>query len=248
MLHTIATVRRPLTSLIDLLYPPRCCGCNDTTPTDGLCSTCIGQLRPVHPPQCQMCGLPFASRADTSRPCGHCLTRVPAYRRAQACLVYDAQDSSNPLATVIQSLKYDRDISLAPLLSGLLLRYLPILAPFDLILPVPLHRERLRWRGFNQAVLLARRLSRHSRKPLALRALIRHVATKPQVELGEAERRQNVRGAFEVRDRGVVHQRRVLLIDDVLTTGATVDECARTLRRAGASQVDVLTLARAVAS
>lgn len=234
-------VRRLLADLVDFLYPPSCFACRTNTRIDGLCLSCAGQLRPVRAPQCNICGLPYASQADTSRPCARCLAKTPSYRSARSCLIYD---TTSPLAALIRRFKYDRDVGLAPILASLLLRHLPALYPFDLILPVPLHRERLGWRGFNQAVLLGRRLSRHTRKPLLLRSLVRQRATRPQVELGEADRLHNVRDAFAVSDPDLVDRRRILLIDDVFTTGATVDECARTLRRAGAIQVDVLTLAR----
>jgi len=116
----------------------------------------------------------------------------------------------------------------------------------DLLVPVPLHLRRLRWRGFNQALLLTRPLAQRCGARLDPFVLARTRPTSPQVGLDEAARRRNIAGAFAVRDPAVVRRRSVLLIDDVYTTGATVEECARVLRRAGASRVDVLVLARAV--
>jgi ComF family protein len=113
-------------------------------------------------------------------------------------------------------------------------------------MPVPLHVSRLRWRGFNQAQLLATPLARQAGVPLDALSLERIRHTRPQVELTEAERRRNVAHAFRVTRPGRVHRRRILLVDDVYTTGATVDECSRELKRAGAASVDVLVLARAV--
>lgn len=117
---------------------------------------------------------------------------------------------------------------------------------YDAIVPVPLHIARLRWRGFNQAVLLARPLARSWRIPLEPLALRRSRPTAPQVGLGEVERRRNIAGAFEIRDAAAIRGRRVLLVDDVFTTGATVEECSRVLLKGGALAVDVAVLARAL--
>jgi len=119
-------------------------------------------------------------------------------------------------------------------------------ANYDLVIPVPLHRERLRWRGFNQAAMLANAVARRIDRPLDLRTLVRVRPTPPQTRQNRVERVKNLRRAFAVRRPARLSSRRILLIDDVMTTGATADECARTLIAAGARRVDVLTLARAV--
>ena len=118
--------------------------------------------------------------------------------------------------------------------------------PADLIIPVPLHPKRLRWRGFNQSVLLARQVSREYAIPLDPFVVYRNKETPPQTQLTEDERRKNVRGAFSLNDQKSVKGKRILLIDDVYTSGATVNECSRALKRGGAKEVYVLTLARAV--
>lgn len=147
----------------------------------------------------------------------------------------------------MQRYKYNRDVSLAAPLSRLLARHCPVdLDGYDLVVPVPLHVSRLRWRGFNQALLLARRLVRGRRPGVDPFVLERTRPTLPQVELDEVERRRNVAHAFHVRRPAAVQGRRVLLVDDVYTTGSTVKECSHALRRAGAAEVDVLVLARAV--
>jgi ComF family protein len=117
---------------------------------------------------------------------------------------------------------------------------------FDLTIPVPLHPKRLRWRGFNQAVILAREVGRLWEIPVDPFLLLRSRETPPQTELREDERRKNVRGAFTVNPRKSVQGKKLLLVDDVYTSGATVNECSRTLLRAGAKQVQVLTLTRTV--
>jgi ComF family protein len=146
----------------------------------------------------------------------------------------------------LQRCKYARDITCAPVLAGFLAAHAPLVVDHDLVLPVPLHPRRLRWRGFNQSALLARAIAARAERPVDVWTLARARPTPPQVGLGEADRRRNVSGAFVVRQPAVVRGRTILLIDDVMTTGATVDECARVLRRAGAQWVDVLVVARAL--
>jgi ComF family protein len=148
------------------------------------------------------------------------------------------------LATALHRYKYGRDVTLAPILARLLTRGCPHRPEYDLLIPVPLHVSRLRWRGFNQSLLLTKELARSWEMPLDPFVLRRCRSTPPQVGLDERARRRNVRGAFTVVDRTSIKGRSVLLVDDVFTTGATVNECAATLRRAGARCVDVLVLAR----
>ena len=196
---------------------------------------------------CQVCGEPFAG-AGVDHLCHRCLTQRPSFGVARACITYLAIDSEpSPLARTIQRYKYGPDASLAPALSTLLLRLAPPLPrSYDFMVPVPLHISRLRWRGFNQAHWLARSLAHQQQISIDPFVLERTRATAPQVQLDMASRRRNVTGAFRVTDTRRVHDRSVLLIDDVYTTGATANECSRTLRRAGAAAVDVLVLARAV--
>jgi ComF family protein len=162
--------------------------------------------------------------------------------------VYDAADpSDHPLKSVLQRYKYNRDVSLALPLTRLFVERAPADAgSYDVIMPVPLHVQRLRWRGFNQALLLGRALGHATRVSVDAFSLQRVRSTRPQVDLSERERRENVARAFRVVDTEAVRRRRVLLVDDVLTTGATAAECSRVLLRAGADCVGVLVLARAV--
>jgi ComF family protein len=146
----------------------------------------------------------------------------------------------------LHRLKYGRDVSLAPALASVLTACAPRRSDHDRVLPVPLHRARLRWRGFNQSLLLAQGFCGGSRGRLDPWTLERRRATPPQVGLGEQDRRRNVRDAFVVVRPDSILGATVLLVDDVMTTGATVDECARVLRRAGARHVDVLVLLRAL--
>jgi len=154
-------------------------------------------------------------------------------------------DQHSPVIDALHRFKYGRDVTLSRSLGSIVASQTALAVDHDLIVAVPLHLERLWWRGFNQSLVLAAAIAKATRRPLSRTTLEKQRPTPPQVGLGEAERRHNVRGAFRVTRTERVRGRTVLLVDDVMTTGATVDECARTLRRAGARRVDVLVLARA---
>jgi ComF family protein len=236
---------------LNLLYPPSCYGCGCPTERPAFCSACEARIARPQSPLCICCGAPFQTRGGADHRCGRCVAHPPRFGRARACAIYDARDrddagaGSDPLKALLQRYKYHRDVGLAPLLGALLARRAP-LSPveYDAIVPVPLHISRLRWRGFNQAQLLARGFA--GGRAIDPYALARVRPTRPQVDLHESERRHNVAGAFQVVRPERVAGRRILLVDDVYTTGATVDECSHVLRRAGARSVDVLVLARAV--
>jgi ComF family protein len=195
-----------------------------------------------------VCGAPFGTVGDIDHRCSRCLAATPSYGRARACAVYDAADrADHPLKAALQRYKYNPDVSLARPLGRLLAARCPLPAgTYSVIMPVPLHLTRLRWRGFNQSQLLAWSLARRAGVPLDAFSLERVRPTRPQVELDHAARQQNVKHAFQVQRPERVRGQRILLVDDVYTTGATADECSRELMRGGAAAVDVLTLARAV--
>jgi ComF family protein len=154
-------------------------------------------------------------------------------------------ESDSPLAELIHRWKYGRDASLSGELTALFVAACPFTVDHDALIPVPLHVKRLRWRGFNQASVLAAALARHAGVEVLPHALRRIRATVPQVELAQPDRRRNVAGAFVAPQPAILNDRRLLLVDDVGTTGATVRECARVLRASGARSVDVVVLARA---
>lgn len=232
---------------LDLLYPPRCCGCNAANTVPDLCARCLATVPEPQPPLCTICGVPFAIQSGDNHVCIACLRKPPRFRQARACATYDASATTeHPLKLMLQRYKYNHDVTLAPPLARLLSRCLADASEYDLVVPVPLHVTRLRWRGFNQAMLLTRYLSPAVRARVDPHVLARVRPTRPQVELDQSERASNVSGAFQVADKTRVRGKRILLLDDVLTTGATVDECARVLRRGGAKCVDVVVLARAV--
>lgn len=224
----------------NLVFPPLCPGCRRRVAHLGFCARCRDSIRPATH-RCPRCAQPF--RSGPSHLCGRCRDHPPSFDRVIACASYSGERPDTPLVQAIRHLKYRRDVSLARTLGEVLADQVPEGIAIDSIVPVPLHKTRLRWRGFNQAVLLARPLEQRRSWHLDFDLLRRTRETAPQVGLDETERSRNLRGAFSV--RSACRGRRVLLVDDVYTTGATANECARVLRRAGARSVDVLVLARA---
>jgi ComF family protein len=217
-----------------------------------LCQQCIAELVRVESPLCDCCGLPFKSRQGQDHHCGACLAAANNFGMARAALVYD-----RVITDVIHCFKYRGKIQLAGPLGELLLTAFMFFwdkDSIDMILPVPLHPGRFRRRGFNQAYLLirnwpemaARRFGDLAPIRVERNVLIRKTPTAPQTALGRAQRAVNIKNAFDLNREEVLVNKRILLIDDVYTTGATVNECARLLLSGGAQQVDVLTLARAV--
>ncbi len=185
-------------------------------------------------------------RAPQAR-CAHCLKLPPAFARARSLARYrpSDEDKRDTLPSLIRRHKYGLDQALGRAIAEFIGPELPFSSDdCDLVIPVPLHRRRLWWRGFNQAALLAAEVARRLGRPLDLRSLVRTRATVSQTTRNRDERRRNVRGAFVVRRPHRVANRRIVLVDDVMTTGATADECARALLAASASRVEVFTLAR----
>lgn len=237
--------------LIDWLFPPRCRACAGTIQgrdAECFCATCWPAIQLARHPLCPLCGRPFIDGAGDDHLCGPCLQRPPRFTAARAWACYPREElDDHPLRKVVQRFKYGRKVALGKPLGRLLAagceEFLPSW-PIDLIIPVPLHPRRLRWRGFNQSVLLARQVSRRYAIAMDPFVLTRAKETPPQTQLHEDERRKNVRGAFAVASGKSVDKKNLLLVDDVYTSGATIDECSRTLKRAGAQEVYVLTLAR----
>ena len=246
LLTRAGRVARPLAAFgLDWLLPPSCPGCGALVQGDArLCAACFNRLTFITAPFCGRCGLPLQTgyALAAGNLCPGCRAHPPVFARARAALLYD--DGSRHL---ILSLKHGDRTELASLLATLMERAgARLLAETDLILPVPLHPRRLRSRRFNQAALLAAELARRSNRPWLPDGLTRARATQPLGELSAAERRRSVSGAFALKPsaQAQLAGRSVLLIDDVLTSGATVSACARLLLAAGVGRVDVLVAAR----
>jgi ComF family protein len=229
----------------DALFPWACVGCGSPAEA-ALCSGCLARVRWIREPCCSVCGLPLAS--PPGRPCGRCLADPPAFRRLRAIACYRPSDEDrDPLGIALRALKYTGRRALARSLSALLAERFPYSSErFDVVAPVPLHIDRLRERGFNQAFLLAREPARRYDLPLDGGLMLRSRPTPPQVGLTERERQGNVRLAFVLRAGRAVEGKHVLLVDDVCTSTATARACARALRDGGASCVDVLVVSRAL--
>jgi len=210
----------------------------------GICPDCLSKIRWIEPPFCSVCGTPFASKGVDNHPCGDCVIKRKYFTMARALGYYEGS-----LQEAIHQWKYEGKTSFNPIFGEWMTEGLNRYwgrGFFDLLIAVPLHRKRLRERGFNQALLLAKELSRQTGIPCRKRVLRKKRPTIPQVNLSGAEREKGVRGSFYVIEREKLEGKSVLLVDDVYTTGATVNECSKVLLAGGAARVDVLTLAHAV--
>ncbi|MCZ7583003.1 MAG: ComF family protein [Deltaproteobacteria bacterium] len=232
--------------LLDAVFPPVCMLCETLLrPGRGgdVCAACRESLEAVRPPYCSRCGRPF-EEGEPARLCGNCAVSEPDFDMLRAPYVY-----ADPLRTALIRFKFRRvsrnTRPLAALLgavAGLGVDW----RDYDVAVPVPLHAARLRKRGFNQAQILARHLLQGTRLRLDAALLDRVRETVPQVGLSHAARRENVRGAFAVREGADIQGKKILLVDDIATTGATCSEAARVLKKAGAARVDAVTVARSL--
>jgi ComF family protein len=231
--------------LLDLLLPPLCPACREPLGQEAaLCASCWSKLSFIAPPYCERLGIPFAYDPGPGVLSMQALADPPAYGRARAAVRYDEISR-----ILVQGLKYSDRLDVAPMLGRWMAQAgRALVAEADALVPVPLHWRRLWARRFNQSAALAKIVSNVSEIPVAVDALKRVKPTRQQVGLTASERAQNVQGAFAVPEaaRAEVAGRRLVLIDDVLTTGATIDACARALLRGGAASVDVLVFARVV--
>jgi ComF family protein len=236
-------LRRSAVGLLDLLLPPRCLACGAPVGGNGeLCPGCWRGMTFLGPPHCACCGLPFPFEAGKDALCGACLGDKPHYDRARAVFRYDEQSRG-----LVLSFKHGDRTHSAPAYGRWMRRVgAELLHDADLLVPVPLHWSRLFARRYNQSALLAHAIHAAGGPEVAPDWLIRHRRTPSQGRRNATARAENVRAAFALRRGRSVAGRRVVLIDDVFTTGATIDECARVLRRAGAARIDVLTLARVI--
>jgi ComF family protein len=239
------TARSGWSALLGAALPPLCPGCREPLSVpSGLCSGCWAKLSFIAPPYCERLGIPFPYDPGPGILSLEAISDPPAYNRARAAVRYD-----DIAQTLVHSLKYGDRLDLAPMLG----RWMAaagarLTAEADAIVPVPLHWRRLWARRFNQSAALAKAIAAACGRPVLHDALQRVKATPQQVGLSRTERARNVQGAFRAPEnaRGQIAGRRLVLVDDVLTSGATAEACARALLRAGAANVDVLVFARVV--
>ncbi len=233
-----------LDAIVSLFYPAVCAGCGtDVNAGRHICGQCESQLTRIVQPFCAKCSEPFPGALSNPFDCANCGRRKLCFDAAISVF-----RSRGIVRKIILDFKYGRQIHLRHVVATWLLAALDDERlrdrQFDLIVPVPLHPARLRERGFNQAALLAELLAR--KISVEHRAVLRRVRwTTTQTAFDRVERIQNLRGAFRLRGRANVRESRVLLVDDVLTTGSTLSECARILKKAGARSVHAITAARA---
>lgn len=231
--------------VVDVALPQLCASCREPVGDAGLCAACWAKLSFIAPPYCKRLGIPFTYDPGPGILSMEAIADPPAYHRARAAVRYD-----DVARTLVHALKYGDRLDLAPTMG----RWMAgagrtLLDEADALVPVPLHWRRQWARRFNQSALLAEVISRAAGVPVSYRALKRVKATPQQVGLSQSARAQNVQGAFRAppHSKAEIAGRRLILIDDVLTSGATMDACARALLRAGAAQVDALVFARVVA-
>jgi ComF family protein len=238
-------LRPMLHDLADLLLPPVCIACRRRIGSHGLlCGACFASIDFIAPPLCARLGVPLPYEAGVGTLSAAAIASPPVYDRARAAARY-----SDTMRELVQNFKYrDRHEGLPLFARWLAKAGAELLADADLIVPVPLYPSRLWWRRFNQAAMLALAVGRLAGVPVDCAVLRRVKRTASQVGLSAEQRRRNVRGAFRV-DRAHaarVRGKKLVVVDDVITTGATAEACARALKRAKAARVDILALARAV--
>lgn len=231
------------TSAIDSLLPPRCVATGEIVDAQGMLSPAFwSQLQFIEDPFCKTCGIPFSFNITNDALCAACMDQEPLFDRSRSAVIYN--DASRKL---VLGFKYgDQLHSVDTFVPWMIRAGQSLIDQADFIIPVPLHARRLRERRFNQSALLAQEIAKRTGKKYIPDALMRVRHTTPQKGLNAKERNKNVRGAFTVNERysAVFRDKNILLIDDVFTTGATLNECARVLKQAKTTSVNVLTIAR----
>lgn len=228
-----------------VIFPPQCLGCAEIIDqVDGriFCPSCEAKIHFITGSICHVCGTTFPDSPADNHLCGDCLEKKPHFASARAIFSYE-----DVILNSIHQFKYKSNLPVGEMLACLMADFsFPDIdfADYSLMMPVPLHIKRLRERGFNQSLILARAIGSKQKIAVNFSVLKRHKYTLTQTGYHKQERKENIKGAFEVTDSKKIAGRNILLIDDVYTTGATVNECAKILIKAGAQKVSVLTLAR----
>lgn len=233
-------------SIVDFALPPRCPGCGTITDRQhGFCLSCWQGLSFLAEPCCARCGLPFEYDAGDGAECGSCIADPPSFDKMRAAVIY-----GEIARRVVLKLKYGGRPGVADTLAHFMLRHVDRGDTGAVLAPVPLHRWRIWKRGYNQSALIAAALARHSGMEADVNLLRRVKATPFLRGMSRRERALAVRGVFKVKDarKPAIAGKTIILIDDVFTTGATADACARALKRSGAKAVNIICWARVVSS
>lgn len=237
-----------LSNLLDIIYPQRCHICMDFLDdthreNPDLCNTCFTSFKDITHPFCSICGIPFKSKVEEDHLCEKCLVKRPFYDEIRAPYLYEES-----LMKAIQRMKYSGKSyivkSVGPLLGIFAKKWINDITEDMIIIPVPLHKKRLKQRGFNQSVLLAKVISPMLSVETDFFTLKRIKHTDSQTGLNLKQRKKNMKGAFEVSGKKNIKDKKIILVDDVATTGNTINECARVLKKAGCKKVSGLVLAR----
>lgn len=234
------------TKTLDVLYPPKCIRCHILVEKQGsLCSNCWKDIQFIQDPQCKICGHPFQYHIEEEFFCSSCIEKQPSYNKARSVFVYN--DSSSYL---IKSFKYHDDLTNCNLYAKWLANISKDISPDSILIPVPLHPLRLFIRKYNQAALIANSLGSIKKIPVLQDALIRTKYLPSQYKFNTRQRLLNVKGVFNLNKKyiDVLKGKFVVLIDDVITTGATIEECSKVLKKADVSKIFVLTLAKTLKS
>lgn len=230
----------------NFFLPQVCAFCGNQGLENGrypICEDCLDDFIPITPPYCARCGKPFSGTSDM-HVCSECITAPPPFEKARSLFAFKGRARD-----LVIRMKYRKDLSTLTVFKLLIERCIvpdKFFREIDCIVPVPLDKNRLKKRGYNQALLMAECLGKYVDRPIDRAHLVKIKLTPPQVGLTRAERRSNIRGAFSVRGSGVFQGKAILLMDDVFTTGATARACSRTLLQSGARSVNVITFARTV--
>ncbi len=237
-------LQQAVEAALTFVYPAQCRVCDkslglETVPY--MCDACWHDIQFVEPPWCEICGTPDIENENT---CEACASNPPRYGKLRTIALYEAA-----LQQAIHLFKFEKRRRLAKPLTQLILAHIPndcSIGDYDFILPIPIHKKRLRERGFNQATLLAKGIAKATGVPIATDVLFRHRYTAPQSSLDREARQTNIVDAFQLRAEESIRGKHLLLIDDVFTTGATIREAVKALWHADPAEIDVLTLARAL--
>ena len=242
---SVSAIRDIFSGLLDVLYPRHCFACDKSLHEEKntyVCESCLEIMEATEAKRCIKCGLKLGPGiASSNKGCHECKDTNLGFEKS-----FFVSDNIEPAKTLIHQFKYKKHMCLATPLGSLLTNLLhqKTIGEIDIVVPVPLHWKKKQERGFNQSELMARKISRKLSIPISTNNLFRAKNTLSQTQLSRTQRQRNVKGAFEVKNPEMFYQRNILLVDDVLTTGMTASECAKSLKNAGTNRVFLVALAR----